>query len=112
MILTVGRVLRVTSLNISITRVASLTKQKTMADDRGKCDLPISRVRMIMKSSPDVSNINQEALFLTAKATVIFSLPTIKTTLLSWVFASAVIGSLQFLQLCAGLLIGFTRFDT
>uniref|UniRef100_A0AAQ5ZX88 Chromatin accessibility complex protein 1 n=1 Tax=Amphiprion ocellaris TaxID=80972 RepID=A0AAQ5ZX88_AMPOC len=31
--------------------------------------LPISRVRLIMKSSPDVSSINQDALFLTTKAT-------------------------------------------
>ncbi|XP_077363724.1 chromatin accessibility complex protein 1 [Festucalex cinctus] len=38
---------------------------------RGLC-LPISRVRLIMKSSPDVSNINQEALFLTTKATEMF----------------------------------------
>ncbi|KAJ0003337.1 hypothetical protein NQD34_008435, partial [Periophthalmus magnuspinnatus] len=34
--------------------------------------LPISRVRLIMKSSPDVSSINQEALFLTTKATELF----------------------------------------
>uniref|UniRef100_A0A3Q4H1L7 Chromatin accessibility complex protein 1 n=1 Tax=Neolamprologus brichardi TaxID=32507 RepID=A0A3Q4H1L7_NEOBR len=32
--------------------------------------LPISRVRLIMKSSPDVSSINQDALFLTTKATL------------------------------------------
>lgn len=32
--------------------------------------LPLSRVRLIMKSSPDVSSINQDALFLTTKATV------------------------------------------
>lgn len=32
--------------------------------------LPISRVKLIMKSSPDVSSINQDALFLTTKATV------------------------------------------
>ncbi|XP_052252040.1 chromatin accessibility complex protein 1-like [Dreissena polymorpha] len=43
-----------------------------MADDKGKCDLPLSRVRTIMKSSPDVSSINQEALFLAAKATEMF----------------------------------------
>lgn len=43
-----------------------------MADDRGKCELPLSRVRTIMKSSPDVNNINQEALFLAAKATEMF----------------------------------------
>lgn len=32
--------------------------------------LPMSRVKLIMKSSPDVSSINQDALFLTTKATV------------------------------------------
>ncbi|XP_051520334.1 chromatin accessibility complex protein 1-like [Myxocyprinus asiaticus] len=34
--------------------------------------LPMSRVRLIMKSSPDVSFINQDALFLTTKATELF----------------------------------------
>ncbi|XP_029447937.1 chromatin accessibility complex protein 1 [Rhinatrema bivittatum] len=34
--------------------------------------LPLSRIKMIMKSSPDVSSINQDALFLTAKATELF----------------------------------------
>ncbi|XP_019946397.1 chromatin accessibility complex protein 1 [Paralichthys olivaceus] len=34
--------------------------------------LPISRVRLIMKSSPDVSSINQDALVLTTKATELF----------------------------------------
>ncbi|KAJ3609718.1 hypothetical protein NHX12_024229 [Muraenolepis orangiensis] len=34
--------------------------------------LPVSRVRLIMKSSPDVSNINQDALFLTTRATELF----------------------------------------
>ncbi|XP_043923178.1 chromatin accessibility complex protein 1 [Protopterus annectens] len=34
--------------------------------------LPLSRVKLIMKSSSDVSNINQDALFLTAKATEMF----------------------------------------
>ncbi|KAL7829563.1 hypothetical protein AOLI_G00304480 [Acnodon oligacanthus] len=34
--------------------------------------LPMSRVKLIMKSSPDVSCINQEALFLTTKATELF----------------------------------------
>jgi chromatin accessibility complex protein 1 len=48
-----------------------------MADERGKCELPLSRVRTIMKSSPDVSNINQEALFLAAKATVISKKPDV-----------------------------------
>ncbi|XP_051526655.1 chromatin accessibility complex protein 1-like [Myxocyprinus asiaticus] len=34
--------------------------------------LPMSRVRLIMKSSPDVSCINQDAIFLTTKATELF----------------------------------------
>ncbi|OCT75061.1 chromatin accessibility complex protein 1 [Xenopus laevis] len=34
--------------------------------------LPLSRIRLIMKSSPDVSNINQDALMVTAKATELF----------------------------------------
>lgn len=32
--------------------------------------LPLSRTRVIMKSSPEVSSINPDAIFLTAKATV------------------------------------------
>ena len=34
------------------------------------CELPLSRVKTIMKSSPDVNCISQEALFLAGKATV------------------------------------------
>ncbi|CAH2286015.1 chromatin accessibility complex 1 [Pelobates cultripes] len=34
--------------------------------------LPLSRIRVIMKSSPDVANINQDALIITAKATELF----------------------------------------
>ncbi|KAL0961871.1 hypothetical protein UPYG_G00332710 [Umbra pygmaea] len=34
--------------------------------------LPMTRVKLIMKSSPDVSSINQEALLLTTKATELF----------------------------------------
>ncbi|XP_063812214.1 chromatin accessibility complex protein 1-like [Pseudophryne corroboree] len=34
--------------------------------------LPLSRIRVIMKSSPDVTNINQDALIITAKATELF----------------------------------------
>lgn len=41
-----------------------------MADKNSLCALPLSRVKTIMKSSPDVSSISQEALFLTGKATV------------------------------------------
>ncbi|XP_042187963.1 chromatin accessibility complex protein 1 [Callorhinchus milii] len=36
---------------------------------RALSSLPLSRVKLIMKSCPDVSSINQDALFLTAKAT-------------------------------------------
>ncbi|KAF3822784.1 chromatin accessibility complex protein 1 [Mirounga angustirostris] len=48
------------------------------AAGRDKCgeprlvSLPLSRIRVIMKSSPEVSSINQEALVLTAKATELF----------------------------------------
>uniref|UniRef100_A0A4W5KUN7 Chromatin accessibility complex protein 1 n=1 Tax=Hucho hucho TaxID=62062 RepID=A0A4W5KUN7_9TELE len=34
--------------------------------------LPMTRVKLIMKSSPDVSSINQEALLITTKATELF----------------------------------------
>ncbi|XP_056374628.1 chromatin accessibility complex protein 1 [Hyla sarda] len=34
--------------------------------------LPLSRIKVIMKSSPDVSSINQDALLITAKATELF----------------------------------------
>ncbi|KAM3929481.1 chromatin accessibility complex protein 1 [Leptodactylus fuscus] len=34
--------------------------------------LPLSRIRLIMKSSPDVSSINLDALIITAKATELF----------------------------------------
>ncbi|XP_036193662.1 chromatin accessibility complex protein 1 isoform X2 [Myotis myotis] len=49
-----------------------------MVVGRDKCgeqrlvSLPLSRIRVIMKSSPGVSSINQEALVLTAKATELF----------------------------------------
>ncbi|KAM4688673.1 chromatin accessibility complex protein 1 [Discoglossus pictus] len=42
-----------------------------MAGSEGR-SLPLSRIRVIMKSSPDVSCINQDALMLTAKATELF----------------------------------------
>ncbi|XP_066531482.1 chromatin accessibility complex protein 1 [Hoplias malabaricus] len=42
------------------------------ATNNKSISLPISRVKLIMKSSPDVSCINQEALFLTTKATELF----------------------------------------
>ena len=34
--------------------------------------LPVARIRTIMKSSPEIANINQESLFLITKATVSF----------------------------------------
>lgn len=45
-------------------------KDDQTSGNKKNISLPISRVRLIMKSSPDVSNINQDALFLTTKATV------------------------------------------
>ncbi|XP_069477783.1 chromatin accessibility complex protein 1 [Ambystoma mexicanum] len=44
----------------------------TSGADNRLVSLPLSRIRVIMKSSPDVSNINQDALLLTAKATELF----------------------------------------
>jgi len=38
--------------------------------DMGTLQLPISRIKTIMKSSPEVSAIGTESLFLIAKATV------------------------------------------
>ncbi|XP_012688359.1 chromatin accessibility complex protein 1 [Clupea harengus] len=43
-----------------------------VAPNSKNISLPVSRVKLIMKSSPDVSNINQDALFLTTKATELF----------------------------------------
>ncbi|CAB3369959.1 Hypothetical predicted protein [Cloeon dipterum] len=39
---------------------------------KGGLQLPISRIRTIMKSSPDVENIGQDSLFLIAKAAELF----------------------------------------
>ena len=36
----------------------------------GGANLPLARVKTIMKSSPEVENVNQESLFLVARATV------------------------------------------
>lgn len=44
----------------------------TAAPEPRLVSLPLSRIRVIMKSSPEVSSINQEALVLTAKATELF----------------------------------------
>ncbi|XP_005797419.1 chromatin accessibility complex protein 1 [Xiphophorus maculatus] len=47
-------------------------KDSQASEAKKAISLPISRVRLIMKSSPDVSSINQDALFLTTKATELF----------------------------------------
>ncbi len=48
-------------------------KDSQTSASKKNISLPVSRVRLIMKSSPDVSSINQDALFLTTKATVSYS---------------------------------------
>ncbi|KAM6899463.1 chromatin accessibility complex protein 1 [Xenentodon cancila] len=50
----------------------NLRKDNQTPEVKKTISLPISRVRLIMKSSPDVSSINQDALFLTTKATELF----------------------------------------
>ncbi|XP_068431733.1 chromatin accessibility complex protein 1 isoform X2 [Clinocottus analis] len=50
----------------------TLDKDDQSSTNKKNNSLPISRVRLIMKSSPDVSSINQDALFLTTKATELF----------------------------------------
>uniref|UniRef100_A0A3Q2DEU9 Chromatin accessibility complex protein 1 n=1 Tax=Cyprinodon variegatus TaxID=28743 RepID=A0A3Q2DEU9_CYPVA len=47
-------------------------KDSQASEAKKAISLPISRVKLIMKSSPDVSSINQDALFLTTKATELF----------------------------------------
>lgn len=54
----------------------SSVKDDQASGNKKTISLPISRVRLIMKSSPDVSSINQDALFLTTKATVSYSPPS------------------------------------
>lgn len=49
----------------------SLKMAEKQTEKDGQCVLPLSRIRTIMKSSPDVGSISHEALFLTGKATVI-----------------------------------------
>ncbi|KTF83745.1 hypothetical protein cypCar_00003693 [Cyprinus carpio] len=47
----------------------NMEEKVEQATNSKNISLPVSRVRLIMKSSPDVSCINQDALFLTTKAT-------------------------------------------
>jgi chromatin accessibility complex protein 1 len=51
-------------------KMADVTVGKDKCGEQRLVSLPLSRIRVIMKSSPEVSSINQEALVLTAKATV------------------------------------------
>ncbi|XP_054947023.1 chromatin accessibility complex protein 1 isoform X2 [Physeter macrocephalus] len=49
--------------------MADVVMGKEKCGEQRLVSLPLSRIRVIMKSSPEVSSINQEALVLTAKAT-------------------------------------------
>ncbi|KAM6216063.1 chromatin accessibility complex protein 1 [Rhynchocyon petersi] len=52
--------------------MADVVTGKEKGGEQRLVSLPLSRIRVIMKSSPEVSSINQEALMLTAKATELF----------------------------------------
>ncbi len=61
--------------NIQVRYCKIRTLPVIMADkDKNASILPLSRVKTIMKSSPDVSSVSQEALYITGKATVSISL--------------------------------------
>lgn len=45
--------------------------ESKLKDSSNPNSLPLSRIRVIMKSLPDVKNITPEALFLVTKSTVI-----------------------------------------
>ena len=55
---------------------ASYTKNQKnhckMSSPRGGANLPLARVKTIMKSSPEVETVTQESLFLITRATVSF----------------------------------------
>ncbi|KAG8515457.1 LOW QUALITY PROTEIN: Chromatin accessibility complex protein 1, partial [Galemys pyrenaicus] len=53
-------------------KMADVVVGKDKCGEQRLVSLPLSRIRVIMKSSPEVSSINQEALVLTAKATELF----------------------------------------
>ncbi|XP_010383747.2 chromatin accessibility complex protein 1 [Rhinopithecus roxellana] len=53
-------------------KMADVVLGKDKCGEQRLISLPLSRIRVIMKSSPEVSSINQEALVLTAKATELF----------------------------------------
>ncbi|KAJ8273343.1 hypothetical protein GJAV_G00100530 [Gymnothorax javanicus] len=52
--------------------MVNVKKVDTSTVNSKNTSLPMSRVKLIMKSSPDVSSITQDALFLTTKATELF----------------------------------------
>ena len=55
-----------------------------MADKSTKLTLlPVARIRTIMKSSPDVTVIGQESLFMITKATVCIQIYEIKSVMLT-----------------------------
>lgn len=56
------------SVNTSKNDSAIETKSKESLSS----SLPLARIRVIMKSLPDVKNITPEALFIVTRATVIF----------------------------------------
>merc|ERR1712080_74547 len=46
--------------------------QKVIMANRGGANLPLARVKTIMKSSPEVETVTQESLFLITRATELF----------------------------------------
>ena len=54
----------------NIIRIATHFGEMAEKNKEGLCLLPISRIKTIMKSSPDVLNISQASLVLITKSTV------------------------------------------
>ena len=50
--------------------VDDMDSKKNAAAKTKECLLPLNRIRIIMKSSPETENIGQDALFLVARTTV------------------------------------------
>lgn len=57
-------------VRISVELYLEMEANKDKSAKSTGCLLPVTRIRTIMKSSPDVSNIGQESVFLIAKAAV------------------------------------------
>ena len=60
---------RVLKFDRVVMKVSSKMAEKSPKGSTG-CSLPLSRVKTIMKSSPEVSNIGQDSLFMIAKSAV------------------------------------------